>query len=151
MIRFLSDEKMSMRGETFMEVCSYIDDWCLFTIIDETHTVSREDGQGETLTYVLGGNAGGVGIPYLYEFSQGGKHGRLSFPDGSFIQNHESETAMRQWMEVAVNGEQTTFIIGEFPSIGKREYGYCYSYTMTTERFQRMASEMMELHNSVNN
>lgn len=130
-----------------MDVCSYAEDWCLFTVSDNSTGAADTDGQGESLTYVLGGKTGATSLPQLFEFSlRCPTSGHYTFPDGNFIQDHVSETPMKQWMEVEVKGPGTIFTIGEFPEGKTHEAGYSYSYAMPTGRFQYMVEKMMDLY-----
>lgn len=145
MIEFLSSDESPAGSRTSMDVCNYSDDWCLFTISDNSATVI--DGQGESLTYVLGGETGATSIPQLFEFSlRCPTSGHYVFPDSNFIQNHVSETPMAQWMEVEVKGPGTIFTIGEFPAGKAHDDGYSYSYAMPTGRFLHMAEKMIDLY-----
>lgn len=147
MIEFMSSNEKSSRNSTTMDVCSYAEDWCLFTIVDASPNATYADGQGESLTYVLGGKTGATSIPQLFEFSlRCPTSGEYSFPDTSFIQEHVSETPMKQWMEVVIDGPLTTFTIGEFPAEKTHEDGYSYSYVMLTGRFRYMVDKMMSLY-----
>lgn len=160
MIQFLSSDTDVVETPTAMDVYSYSEDWCFFTISDVSPNVDYADGQGDSLTYVLGGATGETTIPHLFAFSQLPTSGHYSFPDSSFFQEHVSETPMKQWMKVEVDGELTTFTIGEFPienpnddawlpAKTTHDDGYSYSYSMTTEKFREMAASMMELYTVV--
>lgn len=147
MIEFMSSDEKSIATTTSMDARSYAEDWCLFTIVDASPDATYADGQGESLTYVLGGKTGATSIPQLFEFSlRCPTSGEYCFPDSSFIQEHVSETPMKQWMKVVVDGPLTTFTIGEFPAEKAHEDGYIYSYAMLTGRFQYMVAKMIDLY-----
>lgn len=161
MIQFLSSETHPAEAQTVMDVYSYAEDWSFITISDISPNANYADGQGDSLTYGLGGKTGETTIPHLFAFSQhcstSGKH---CFPDTSFLQEHVSATPMKQWMEIEVEGELTTFTIGEFPienpnddswlpTKTTHEDGYSYSYSMATAEFRDMVAEMMELHAAI--
>lgn len=157
MIQFLSSEGV-LETTTVMDVYSYSEDWCFFTISDVSPDANYADGHGDSLTYVLGGTNGETTIPHLFAFSQHcSTSGQYSFPDSTFLQEHVSGIPMKQWMTVTVEGDLTTFTIGEFPienpdddawhpATTTHEDGYSYSYSMATEEFRTMAASMMELH-----
>jgi hypothetical protein len=150
MIEFLSSDESPTGSATSMEVCSYAEDWCLFTISDNSTNTAYADEQGESLTYVLGGETGATSIPQLFEFSlRCPTSGKYRFPDNNFIQEHVSENPMKQWMEVEVNGAGTIFTIGEFPDGKTHEDGYSYSYSMPTGRFLYMVEQMINLYTTV--
>jgi hypothetical protein len=147
MIEFMSSDEKSIGTSTSMDVRSYAEDWCLFTIVDATPDAAYTEGQRESLTYVLGGKTGAASIPQLFEFSMRcPTSGEYCFPDSSFLQEHVSEIPMEQWMEVVVDGPLTTFTIGEFPAEKTHEDGYFYSHAMPTGRFRYMADKMMDLY-----
>lgn len=158
MIHFLSSETHPAEAKTVMDVYSYAEDWSLITISDVSPDANYTDGQGDSLTYGLGGKTGEATIPHLFAFSQHcSTSGQHIFPDMSFLQEHVSENPMKQWMEIVVDGGMATFTIGEFPienpndeawlpAKTTHEDGYSYSYSMTAEAFRAMAAELMELH-----
>jgi hypothetical protein len=152
MIEFMSSDESPTGSRTSMDVCSYAEDWCLFTITDNSAGDTNSDGQGEFLTYGLGGKTGATSIPQLFEFSlRCPASGHYVFPDENFIQEHVSETPMKQWMEVEVKGPGTIFTIGEFPEGKTHDDGYSYSYPMPTGRFLYMVEKMMDLYTATHN